>query len=244
MSGPRFIIDERNTFESRRAFIIQYVIDHPNCTKADVIRYMKGRAAVRTTHGLLISLIKEGKIIMQKKHMQTHLLSINHENNFVKLSIMIEELYDFVNLNRVYFHGPSYFYYKTKPPLKYRGIDGFENSYRELFNIIIQVLASPHLALPEITAPDWRLLGNKIKFLFLSLAFYDWDKITTKEVVDLTSKNIEQFFYTLNKEKSKLIKMMERDEIDRLNENIEFGKKLIELINKFKKEYSYIYRTA
>jgi hypothetical protein len=51
-----------------------------------------------------------------------------------------------------------------------------------------------------------------------------------------------QFFQTLNKHKNKFVKMMEREQIDRLNEYIEFGGKLLEIIDKFKKEYYTLYK--
>ena len=220
-------------------------MDHPNCTKADVIRYMKGRSAVRTTHAILMSLIKEGKIKMQEKHIQTHLLTVNNDNDFIKLYTHIDELYKFTNESRKYIHRSNYQFYKTKPPLKYEGIDGFENSFRQLFYIMTQVLYD-RIAMTsrgqETHTADWRLLDNEIKFVFYNLAFYNWDKNTTKQVVDLDSENIKQFFQTLNKEKNRLVKMMEREQIDRLNGYIEFGNKLLEIINKFKKEYSYSYK--
>jgi hypothetical protein len=248
VSEPR-TIEERKIFESRRMMIIRYIMDHPNCTKADVIRYMKGRSAVRTTHAILMSLKDEGKINQYEKHTQTHLLTVNEDNDFIKLYKRMEELYEFTNEARKYIHPMSlrrfYKYYKTKPPLKYEGIDGFENSFRQLFNIITQVLyyrIGMTSRGQETHAADWRLLDTEIKYLFFNLAFYGWDKNTTKEVIDLSAQNIKQFFQTLNKEKNKLVKMMEREQIDRINDYIEFGDKLIEIIDKFKKDFSYAYK--
>ena len=138
-------------------------------------------------------------------------------------------------------------YYKTKPPMKYQGINGFENSFRQLFNIITQVL---ELQIPRTSRSreqedtqnsDWRLLDDKIKFIFFNLAYFDWSKDTTKEVVDFSSKNIQEFFENLGNHKAKLIKMMEANDIERIDKFLKFGNKLSEMIDKFKKEYSDYY---
>jgi hypothetical protein len=250
VSEPR-TFEEREIFESRRSFIIKYVIDHPNCTKADVIRYMKGRSAVRTTHGILIKLIKEGKIKVQKKHIQTHLLTINDDNDFIKIYKQIDELYNFTNEASKYMHSKvalGFFakYHKTKPPLKYEGINGLENSFRQLFNIMTQILddqisETSRKQDASVRDADHRLLDDNIKFVYSNLSFYSWDRKTTKEVVDFCSGNIKRFFQTANKDKNKLVKMMDRDEIDKINEYTEIGDKLIQIIDKFKREYSSVY---
>jgi hypothetical protein len=83
--------------KSRHASIIQFVIDNPNCTKADVIRYMKGRSSINTTHAILINLINEGKIIKHEKNLQTHLLTINEKNKFIKIYNELSETDQVIN---------------------------------------------------------------------------------------------------------------------------------------------------
>jgi hypothetical protein len=206
---------------------------------------MKGRSAVRTTHAILMSLIKEDKIKVQKKHTQTHLLTVNNDNDFIKLHTQIDQLYNFTAEARKYMHRSNYHFYRTKPPLKYEGTNGLENSFRQLFNVMTQVLYS-RISMASIGQEshnaDWRVLDNQIKHVFYNLAFYNWDKNITKEAVDLYSENIKQFFQTLNKEKNKLVKIMEREQIDILDIHIEFGNKLLEIIDKFEKEYSHSYK--
>jgi hypothetical protein len=46
-------------------------------TKAEVIRHMRGMSAVNTTHGLIMDLVKEGKLNVEELNSQVHFLSIN-----------------------------------------------------------------------------------------------------------------------------------------------------------------------
>ena len=79
-------------YESRQAEILQFVSKNPNCTKADVIRHMIGRSAVTTTHAILKDIIRDGKINVYKKNLQTHLLTINEDNEFNRVNKEFSEI--------------------------------------------------------------------------------------------------------------------------------------------------------
>ncbi len=242
-------IDEQKLFQSRRTEIIGYVIDHPKTSKADVIRYMKGRSSVNTTHAILINLINEDKINVYKKNIQTHLLTINEEDIFIKLYKQLDELYAFVNAARLNLRhlGSLKRFYKSKSSLKYHGIQGFENLFRQLFSIIFQILSLESLKSTkgqEATGlADWRILRDKINLLYFAMTYYKWDHETTNEVVDFCTENIKQYFQVLEKEKNGLVKIMKGEDIEFLNNDLEFGNQLIEIIDKFEKEYSHNYRS-
>lgn len=74
-------------YESRLREILQFVFKNPDCTKSDVIRHMKGRSAVTTTHAILKDMIREGKINVYKKNLQTHLLNINPGFDFKRMEL-------------------------------------------------------------------------------------------------------------------------------------------------------------
>lgn len=69
------------TNNERRVEILRYVLDRQRAkqrtTKAEVIRHMRGMSAVNTTHGLIIDLIKEGKLNVEKLNSQVHFLTAN-----------------------------------------------------------------------------------------------------------------------------------------------------------------------
>lgn len=88
--------EQEPDYESRQSEILQFVSKNPNCTKAEVIRYMKGRSAVTTTHAILKDLIREGAINVYKKNLQTHLLTINRENEFIWINNALADIYDFI----------------------------------------------------------------------------------------------------------------------------------------------------
>jgi hypothetical protein len=58
---------------------------------------MKGRSAVTTTHAILQDLIKEGIINVHKKNLQTHLLTINEQNQFNWIIKHLSEIEDFID---------------------------------------------------------------------------------------------------------------------------------------------------
>ena len=67
----------------RRVEILRYVMDRQRAkqrtTKAEVIRHMRGMSAVNTTHGLIMDLVKEGKLNVEELNSQVHFLSINEK---------------------------------------------------------------------------------------------------------------------------------------------------------------------
>jgi ribosome-binding ATPase YchF (GTP1/OBG family) len=88
---------------------------------------------------------------------------------------------------------------------------------------------------------DWRLLDNKIQHVFFNLSFRGYDQYTTKEVVNISSAKIKQFFQDLKRKKNKRIKMTQREQIEGLNKYSEYGYKLLGIIDNFKKQYSWVY---
>jgi hypothetical protein len=83
-------------YQSRVEQILRFVDENPNCTKADVIRHMLGRSAVTTTHAILKDMIQEGKLNIYKKNLQTHLLTINEKNEFIKIFSWLLEIEKFM----------------------------------------------------------------------------------------------------------------------------------------------------
>jgi hypothetical protein len=82
------VVEKEPDYESRQHDILQFVSKNPNCTKAAVIEHMLGRSAVTTTHAILKDMIqdgKNGKLNVYKKNLQTHLLTINEDNEFNKI---------------------------------------------------------------------------------------------------------------------------------------------------------------
>jgi hypothetical protein len=67
----------------RRVEILRYVMDRQKAnqrtTKSEVIRHMRGMSAINTTHHLIMDLIKEGKLNVEKLNSQVHFLNINEK---------------------------------------------------------------------------------------------------------------------------------------------------------------------
>jgi hypothetical protein len=91
------VAEQEPDYESRQHEILEFVSKNANCTKADVIRYMKGRSALTTTHAILKDLIKEGAINVHKKNLQTHLLTINRESEFIWINNALADINDFID---------------------------------------------------------------------------------------------------------------------------------------------------
>ena len=72
--------------EERRVEILRYVLDRQKAkqrtTKSEVIRHMRGMSAVNTTHGLIMDLIKEGKLNVEVLNSQVHFLTIGEKFDF------------------------------------------------------------------------------------------------------------------------------------------------------------------
>jgi hypothetical protein len=79
----------------RRIKILEYLRENSldkdkkakKINKADVMRHLEGISRLKTTHGTIINLIKEGKIkmIKDKPYSQTHYLTLNEDNEFNKI---------------------------------------------------------------------------------------------------------------------------------------------------------------
>ncbi len=64
----------------RRIEILRFVWNRQmakqKTTKAEVIRHMRGMSAVNTTHGLILAMIKEGKLNVEELNSQVHFLTV------------------------------------------------------------------------------------------------------------------------------------------------------------------------
>lgn len=201
--------------------IIQFVRKNPRSTKAEVIRHMKGKSAVTTTHALINALISEGKINVYKVNVQTHLLSINEDNQFNKFHKLISDMEDLIEESQdteAGFHGGIE--YKDKTPhsrddkdklvpiqtndnqlTKLReSMDGLENSYSQAFLLIIQALY------PDVyytfNDSDSNVLFKKLENLYFRIAItcYPGNQYANK-FLELCIKNIEKNLKTYNKYK-------------------------------------------
>jgi hypothetical protein len=203
--------------------ILRYVRKNPRCTKADVIRHMKGKSALTTTHALLTSLVNEGKINVYKVNVQTHLLSINEENKFNKLhkllidiQKLVDDMYPFMSLPYRRIHSAQ----NPKIEKLFLGLEGIENSYRQSFSLIIQILYNEARA--TAFPKDQPILFSILNSINLRFLLFRWNEKTTKEILGISSKNIEKCFKDYNKY---------------VADKTDLGDKLIETIENFRKQF-------
>lgn len=182
---------------SRTDQILRFVRSNPNCTKTSVIRHMKGRSSINTTHYILLNLIDKGKLNVNRVTTQTHLLTINEEDDFnifykilVDIEDLIEEMSEFISSNDI----------DKNPEIKklFVGLDGIENSYRELVSTMLTMIYFPIIASPGSFGEFYKILFNQLDVIYSKYAYARWDKKTTDEVLAISSKNLEVGFKAYN----------------------------------------------
>jgi hypothetical protein len=230
--------------------ILRFVRNNPNCTKADVIRHMKGRSAVRITHSIITKLVKKGKINENKKHIQTHLLTINEDDEFnkfhkmlVDIETLVEDMRNFM-MFKVDNTGPqrvpknadvaqlSYLRMREHEA-KFRdvlrhpkigklfvGLDGIENSYRQSIALIILELYDEIRAHVDFE-PYEPILRSILSSIYLRLAISKRDNKTSNQLLALSAKNIEAGFKAYN---------------NQVKIKTNLGERLIDMIENFRKE--------
>lgn len=81
---------------------------------------------------------------MQKKHAQTHLLTLNDKNEFIKLYKLISDVESLIIGLQTFSYDLEYCRSKIKDDNKFRklfmGLNGFENSFIELLGLILPIL--------------------------------------------------------------------------------------------------------
>ena len=211
--------------------ILRFVRGHPECTKADVIRHMKGKSSINTTHYILLNLIDKGKLIKKETNPQTHLLTINEDdefNKFHKMLINIQEIVDemgnFIISNSTHSNDekPKI---KKKPKIKeiLSGLDGIENSYRQLIDTILIIIYDRIMigSSSEIFAGFDRILWNQLEAIHANNAYIPWDRGTLYKVILISGKNLETRFKEYN---------------DQVKVKSNLGDSLIETLENFRKE--------
>jgi hypothetical protein len=225
--------------------ILQFVRGNPNCTKADVIRHMKGKSAVRTTHALLTSLIEvEKKINVNKVNIQTHLLSINEDNKFNKFHKLLSDIEVLIHRMEAGGFPTGVEHNPDSDPIVNKGtstvilseddkqyrklsiaLQGLENSYRQSFFLILQILYNKiYNSFRYYNQKDWAILFRKLNILNVSLALYPWDQKTARENLAVSTKNIEKCLKDYNRYKY-------------VEDKTDLGDKLIQTIENFKTEF-------
>jgi hypothetical protein len=236
--SPNIPIDVNRTDE-----ILQFVRDNPNCTKADVIRYMKGKSAVRTTHALLTNLINvEKKINVHKVNIQTHLLTINEKNDFNKFHKLLSDIERLISRMEgqgfptgitqdpdgvpIVITGTSTVF-PDENDTQFRklstALQGLQNSYRQAFFLIIQILYNK-IYNSIHNQKDRAILFRKLNYLNATLALYPWYEKTANEFLAIYTKNMEKYLRDYNRYKY-------------VKDKTDLGEKLIEAIENFKKEF-------
>jgi len=79
---------------SRHEMIYHFIAEHPGTTKTEVVKHMKGKSALATTHKIIKRLILEKKIICipDESNSQIHHLYLDSKNSFNILQTKIREL--------------------------------------------------------------------------------------------------------------------------------------------------------
>lgn len=200
--------------------ILRFVRNNPNCTKADVIRHMKGRSSINTTHYILLTLIDNGKLNVNKINIQTHLLTINEKDEFMKFHKMLVDLDKLVNDMNGFILGSRLNQRDAKIRNLFVGLEGIENSYRQSFNVISQELFNRINSTASIR-PFHPILNQILHTIDSKLSFCNWDKRTSNQILEFSAKNIEQRIKAYNKQV-------------KVKTNV--GDKLIKALEDFKKE--------
>jgi len=222
--------------------ILRFVRDNPRRTKAEVIRHMKGKSAVTTTHALLTSLIDEGKIKVDKINVQTHLLSINEHNEFNKFHKLLSEIEVLIyEMEQGLPDGLQYDPDGVPMVDKGKGtvildeddnqylklgtaLDGINNSYRQAFFMMIQILYNEIYNKFINYDKERRILLHKLDYLNRWLAENPWCRKFANQILEVSAKNIEKYLKDYNRYK------FTKDKTD-------LGDKLIEMIDKVKNQF-------
>lgn len=208
--------------------ILRFVRKNPNCTKADVIRYMKGRSSINTTHLILLHLIDNGKINKYEKNIQTHFLTINEDDQFIRfhkmlvdLEKLVDDMYGFISFKREMINFEDNLedvYENPKVKKLFVGLEGIENSYRQSFSLITLLLFR------EIVSRDGSfqsILFYIINRINSRLSMHHWDKKTSNELLLVSTKNLEASFKAYN---------------NQVKIKTDMGDRLINAVENFKKE--------
>ena len=230
--------------------ILRFVRNNPNCTKSDVIRHMKGKSAVRTTHSIITNLIKEVKINVHKVNIQTHLLTINEDDEFnkfhkmlVDIETLVEDMRNFMMFKvdntgpqrvpknadvaqlsdlRMREHEAKFRDVLRHPKIGklFVGLDGIENSYMQSIALIILELYDEIRAHVDFGTFE-PILRSILSNIYLRLAISNRDNKTANQLLVLSAKNIEVGFKAYNNQV-------------RIKTNL--GERLIDTIENFRKE--------
>lgn len=229
--------DEKRITESdRRINILEHVKERQdarkNTTKAIVIRYMKEKrlASRETTHYLINDLISEGKLNKKEINSQVHFLTLNEENEFNKIYKTLSDIQNLINQSTPYMYAlPGV---PTDPdgnPLidikEARILSEIQEDLRDNYiqSFILMILIFHNKIEHSIrNEKDQIILFRKLNTLSVRLALNPWLEETTNELLTFYTKNMDRCF-----------KMYTR----RINRKTDLGDKIIETIEKFKKEF-------
>jgi ribosomal protein L28 len=181
-------VEEREPdYESRQNEILRFVRHNPNCTKADVIRHMLGRSALTTTHAILKDMIRDRKLNVYKKNLQTHLLTVNEKNEFNKIYISLSEIKSITDNLK---HMVS----------TYKQDLNLTENYNEQFVIPLAALLNRFLQRLLVKTndsiqsdKDLKILHKKITELMLKLAQFQYDEKYTIKQLTQEVKDLEEF---------------------------------------------------
>ena len=172
---------------------------------------MKGKSAVRTTHRILTELVKEEKLIENKKHIQIHLLSINEHNQFNKFHKLLSNIESLIKSVREGFSGGINYdsngdlYVDTGTSNVFPSQDdeqfnklgtalqGLENVYRQTFFLMIQILYSEIEQEFRDNRKDKIILFSKLNYLHASLSLYPWDEKFATDLLNNYAKTIKKY---------------------------------------------------
>jgi hypothetical protein len=211
---------------------------------------MKGRSAVRTTHSIITMLFKKGKIKQEEKHAQTHLLTINENDEFnkfhkmlVDIETLVEDMRNFM-MFKVDDTGPQILpkngqlaeltelrmkeheakfrdvFRNPKIGKLFVGLEGIENSYRQSFALISLELYDELRAHYDF-GPFEPILRHILSNIYLRLAISKRDNKTSNQLLALSAKNIETGFKAYN---------------NQVKIKTNLGERLIDTIENFRKE--------
>lgn len=211
---------------------------------------MKGKSAVRTTHSIITNLIKEVKINVHKVNIQTHLLTINEDDEFnkfhkmlVDIETLVEDVRNFM-MFKVDDTGPQILpksgqlaqlanLKRKEHEAKFRdvlrnpkigklfiGLEGIENSYTQSFALITLELYNEIRAHVDF-GPFEPILRSILSNIYLRLAISNRDNKTANQLLAFSVKNIETGFKGYN---------------NQVKIKTNLGERLIDTIENFRKE--------
>lgn len=79
---------------TRRVMVLEYIRENAGCTKTQVIKHMKGKSALVTTHKIIKDLVSD-KIVLSipdEKNSQMHRLYVNNRNAFTFITQELNKL--------------------------------------------------------------------------------------------------------------------------------------------------------